>query len=300
MCRFNLIMIKDEKSEEILFNEGYHKMFNNLIGYKAFQKGYCNCDSFVGSLIEKKGMNYYDVIAKSKKDKLERLYYIKNMMNQSDYKERKEIFLQNQTKLSEEMHVLSQHIGDYELVQSDAIDEKYSGKDHDKQMEKLYKEISEMYIELEARPDFQKSNDIYRKFLSENDLMNESTRYYLTKKEEEEKNQYEYSTPLLVLVDSKENQNLENAKTIQVEVKSLIIDEVICRTEKEEFLINIVEYNYYEKLLSNLLNYDQSVIFSTIWSEPNELKIVKTIGIDSFKIDDLAFLDYDDAICLTK
>ncbi|MDD3174458.1 MAG: hypothetical protein PHF63_12510 [Herbinix sp.] len=63
MCRFNFIMIKDESAEELLKHEEYEKFYDDLCGYRAYQKGYCNCGSFVGSLIDKKGMKYSDAIA---------------------------------------------------------------------------------------------------------------------------------------------------------------------------------------------------------------------------------------------
>jgi hypothetical protein len=41
-------------------------------------------------------------------------------------------------------------------------------------------------------------------------------------------------------------------------------------------------------------------MFATIWVETKLLKSVKTVGIEALKIDDLAFLDYDETICITR
>ncbi|MDD3174459.1 MAG: hypothetical protein PHF63_12515 [Herbinix sp.] len=82
--------------------------------------------------------------------------------------------------------------------------------------------------------------------------------------------------------------------------ESSVIGEVIARTEKETYVKNLAEYNSYYKLFCDIIKYVPSFIFCTIWSEPNELKNVKTIGINSLLIDDLAFLDYDEMICITK
>ena len=56
MCRFNLIMVKDLCSEEILKQEEYQSFNNEVCGFIAYSKGVCNCGSFVGALKDKKGI----------------------------------------------------------------------------------------------------------------------------------------------------------------------------------------------------------------------------------------------------
>jgi hypothetical protein len=151
MCRFNYIMIKDECADELLKQEKYSKTYDDLCGYWAYERGCCNCGSFVGSLINRKGMTYHDAIETNRKEKLERLYEIKNIMTQHGYKERKEKFLQMRMELSEELDSFSEHIKNYEEQQTDSIYNEYSDEAFNNQMDKLHKEISDMLISLETQ-----------------------------------------------------------------------------------------------------------------------------------------------------
>lgn len=298
MCRFNYIMIKDEIAEELLKQEEYYKVYDDLCGYRAYRKGYCNCDSFVGSLIDRKGMKYSDAIETCRKEKLERLYQVRNIMNQPGYKERKERYLQIRMKLTDELNSFSEYITAYEMQQTDLIQKEYSGEAFNNQMKKLYKNINSMITSLETQPDYLKKREAYADFLHENEVLEESTRYYLTK--EEEDNLYSHSIPLSELLGLEDKLKLEKIEKIELPDESCVIDKVIARTEKDKFEQNLVEYNSYHKLFSDIIKYVPSFMFCTIWSEPNDLKNVKTVGIDSLLIDDLAFMDYDEMLCITK
>lgn len=301
MCRFNFILIEDESAEcteELLKREEYQKVYDNLCGYRAYQKGYCNCDSFVGSLYSKKGMNYQDTLATCRKEKLERLYQLKNIMSQPGYMERKAKFLQIRLELNNELSTFSEPIIDYEIQRTNSIQNEYSGEAVNNQMEKLYKEISNMLMSLETQPDYVKKREDYADFLCENELLNESASYCLT--QEEENDLYSHSIPLSELFGIKENLKSEETEVIELPNESSVIDEVIARTENDTFAKYRDEYESYFKLFSEIIKYVPSFMLCTIWNEPNELKTVKTVGIDSLIIDDLAFLKYDEMICIMK
>lgn len=291
-------MIKDDSAEGLLKQEEYLKIYDDLQGYRVYQKGYCNCGSFVGSLTDKKGMNYRDALAICKKEKIERLYQIKNVMNQPGYKEEKENFLQMRTKLSDGLSIDSEYIGDYERQQTEAIDKKYSGDELNAQMKKLYQEISNLLAAQELQPEFQKKREEYNRFLHENEWMNESFGYFLT--EEEEKEAFDPGIPLSELLGIKEEQNSEEVKIISIEKESSVIDEVIAMAEKDMSTDNLDEFKTYYGLFTNLLKEVESFRFGTIWSEPNEFKKIKTVGINRLIIDDLAFLEFDEMIDIKR
>lgn len=307
MCRFNLILINDNNAEEFLIKDGYGKFNNDLIGYRVYQKGYCNCGSFVGSLIEKKGMKYQDAIESCNTEKLDRLYKIRSLMLQPGYKERKEEFQQKQTKLCEELQTFHEHINNYEITQSDILQGKYNGQELIKQMGELYKEIGSMKSILENQPEYKEKHEAYMNFMQENEIMNASTSYFLTK--EESDSFHANSVPLSELFQREKEPEEEDEEIIEMldesfemidESFSLIIDEAIEKAENANFTKNIEEYNSYYKLFTDLLTYVPSFTFTTIWSEPKELKLIKTVDINSLIIDDLAFLDFDEMVFITR
>lgn len=293
-------MINDNIAEELLVNEGYSKIYDNLDGYKAYQKGYCNCGSFVGALIDKKGMAFKEATEISKKEKLSRLYQIKSYMSQPGYKDRKEEFLQKQGVLTEELQAYDRYIRDYEIKQTIAIQEKYSGQDLMNQMSELYNELGSMNTNLQEQPDYKRSHENYMNFLKDYELMNESWFYYLTKEEEEIANKPGVP-PIPDYLKIKDETDMELEAVIEIPEVSTVIDEVIEREENENKYIQYQdEYSMYDKLFHNLLIYVPSFLFATIWSEPDELKNIKTVPIDSLIIDDLAFMNYDEMICIIK
>jgi hypothetical protein len=302
MCRFNLIMVKDKKTEELLRREGYHKFYDNLLGTTAYQKGYCNCGSFVGSQLDKKGMDYNEAIEERKREEIIRLTKIRELMNQPGYKEDKEKFLQIRMKFTDELQELSKSIIENEMKRTEEIREKYSGKEQQEQMNKLYMEINDMFTALRNQPEFLKKSDAYTHFLEENKLMEESTRYFLTR--EEQSSLFTPGIPLSQLINTEDNPQPDEKEVQEVleleEENSFVIDEALEKAEKENDAKNQKEYQEYHRIFSEILKYEESVIFATIWVEPKSLKSVETVGIEALKIDDLAFLDYDEMICITR
>lgn len=303
MCRFNLILIGDEIAKEPLEHEGYYRMYDNLNGYMAYQRGYCNCGSFVGSMVEKKGMDYHDVIELRKAEKLDELFQIQNLMNQSNYKALKEEYLQKQAELSNEMNVFYNAINDFELQQAKYLQQNYNGEDLNHEMDNLNKEVSKMLTSLDSNPAYKVKNDAYITFLEKNQIMHLSTIYYLSK--EEEGNTIKNTIPISDILDIKTENILTEYITeeniIEIEEESRVIGEVINRTENNDTNIkNLDEYKDFYEIFCKLLEIVPTIKFTTIWSEPHELKDVKTVSISKLKIDDFAFLDFDEMICITK
>jgi hypothetical protein len=268
MCRFNLILTNDERAVRILVKNGYHKMFENLNEYEAYQKGYCNCGSCVGGMIEKKGRTFEESIAETKMERLERLYQIKEFMNQPGYDERKEI--------------------------------------HNRTVDVFYQEMLQHKQEdpMELSPEHQTNLEMLRKYLLENDLMNESVCYYRT--EEEENSKRNTGIPLNQIIEAQDELLLENINSeedilediieLTLEPESLVIDAVIKRTEMNNYQNYKDEFEEYACLFRELLNEVPDIIFTTIWSEPENMNLVNTVSLDAFRIEDLVYLNFNEMI----
>lgn len=306
MCRFNLILIKEKSAEEYLRSEEYCKIYDNLDGYMAYEKGSCNCGSFVGALIDKKGRNYQEAITERKNEKLERLLQIRDLMNLPDYKERKKAFIRKRDRLSDEMSVFSNPIGEYEEKQTNAYHELYEGEELSNRMTELYEEVGKLLSSMEDEPKYREKIEIFKKFHEDNSIMNEAIIYYLTdleeKKAEEEnkKKAQENRIRLADILGPEVIKDRDETEIIEYVKESMVIDKVIDRTVQDTFQNYQEEYRSYYELFRGLLKNVESFMFSTIWSEPGELRNVKTISLDSIKIDDLAFLDFNETICITR
>jgi hypothetical protein len=297
MCRFNLILTKEENAETLLKQEGFHKFYDDLGGFKAYQKGYCNCGSFVGSFADQKDIPYQIAIEKAKKEKLERLNQIRIIMNQPDYEERKEIFLQTSSSYAEQIDVFYEPIRVYEREQTDFIHKNFRGEELLRQSEKLQMKIHNMFEPIERQSNFIKIQEAYREYIKENELLQASLPYY---RNDEESNQSSKGIPLTELIDLEVDLESDELVSINIPFESNVIDEVILRAENDTNVTHLEEYQTYFELFTNLLEKVPSIMFGTIWSEANEMKLVKTVSINSLLIDDLVVLDYNDMICITQ
>jgi len=268
MCRFNLILTCGEQAIRILERNEYQKMFENVNHYPAYQKGYCNCGSCVGGLIDKKGRSFKEAIAETKKERLERLYQIKEFMDQPGYEERKEIYNQKIEDLFQVMIHCQQE-------------------------------------DTEMSPEYEASIQKLQKYQLENELMGESICYFRTEEEEEESKVNTRGIPLnqmidlpeeLILENMKEDAITENVIEVMPEPESYVIDSVISRTEKNNYNNYRDEFAEYVSLFHELLNEVPDIIFATIWSEPENMKLVKTVTLDSLRIEDLVYLNYNEMI----
>ncbi len=303
MCRLNLILVKEKVAEEILLVEGYDKIYDNLMGYNAFQKGHCNCGSLVGSMCDKKelGLEYFEIAENCKKEELKRLCEIRDFMNQPEYREKRQEFENIKTQLQEEMERFRNHIIEYEIEQQEEIEENYSGEEYNQKIEELYQRIDELNWEVENTPAYQMKMNEYFKFINENGLLNDSTYYYLS--EEEEEKAIGEGSPLKELFGEDfqmSEEDLVVEEIFDLEEKSSAIDKVIEEEENNIFQKEKEEYNSYYELFTKLLVKVDSFLFATIQSEPNERKKVKDVDIKSLIIDDLAFLEDDDMVCVTR
>jgi hypothetical protein len=298
-----MILVKEEATKEYLKKNKYARLYENLNGYAPFQKGHCNCDSMVGSLKDRQEISYAEAIANSKKEKVEKLTRIRELMQQPDYLEKKEKFMNERDEYSRKVHASFEALFDYEEKRKEELKKIYNGENLEKKLDKLHLQVNERLEILSNSPEIEESRALYLKFIEDNQLMQEASRYYLTKEEEEKENEGETSkTELPDILEQLRAEGIaeENIRIITKESTSLVIDEIILRAEGETDEETQKEFAYYLKVFKELLEYEQEVCFATIWSETNELKEVKTIGLDSLRIDNFVFLDFNEMIRITR
>jgi hypothetical protein len=154
-----------------------------------------------------------------------------------------------------------------------------------------------MFVQIESQPEYSEFINKFREYSKENELLQESLLYCLTA---EESNQTSKGIPLKELLGLEDDLEAEEFATVNIPMESNVIDDVINRTECDTNAEHLEEYQTYYELFMNLLEVVPSILFGTIWSEANEMKLVKTVKINSLLIDDLAILDYNDMICITQ
>lgn len=278
MCQFNLVFVKSSKNKKILKNNEYDCFGDNINNFSPFVKGYCNCDSFVGSMCNYSENSYIEMIKSLNKSELAKLTKIKNFMNKPNYKQLKENYIKTRNSFSNAVEKFFEPLSTYETHQINMLEKKYKGKQLQKHMENLYKDLENKIQKIENSPDFKLAQTKLNDFIEKNKLMEESTLYYLTKKDKENE-----------CFDDLDN-SVENI-TIPEE-ESLVIDNVIKKLETryEKDYNNFLEYKQlFEKLLEN----ENYILFSCIWDEPKEMLIEKEVNIKDITIEDLASLEFN-------
>jgi hypothetical protein len=151
---------------------------------------------------------------------------------------------------------------------------------------------------LEALPGYMERHKAYQDFLKDNELLHESTRYFTSR--EEEQQFHAQSIPLSELLRERIDLEEEEVEIIGMEelMQSYAIEEVITRTEQDKGEKELKEYHSYYETIKGLLQYIPSLYFATIWSEAKELVEVNNVSVNALNIDDLAYLNYDEMICI--
>lgn len=87
MCQYNLIIMNENCSETILEEEGYRLFVQQEKGRKIYNRWTCDCGSCVSSQKEEKDISYNEFMLIKKKEKIEELLRIKQLLQEPDYKE---------------------------------------------------------------------------------------------------------------------------------------------------------------------------------------------------------------------
>lgn len=161
-----------------------------------------------------------------------------------------------------------------------------------------YKNLKEKYIS--ERDALSNSLEKFNEFIEKNQLMEESTLYFLTKEEEDNYNKLEelpddeLSDALADLTDSD-----DAVKYIDVPEESFVIDTVIQNLENK-YDNDYNAFLEYKNLFKILLENEDYILFCCIWDEPNNLSIEKEVNINALKIEDLACLEYNKLLKISK
>lgn len=299
MCQLNLIFVKNSKNKKILKNNEYDYFGEDFKNFSPYVKGFCNCGSFVGSMSEYNGNSYLDMIEELNNSELEKLNKIKIFMSKPDYKQHKEKYVADRETLSSALEKFFEPISNYEMEQLNLLETKYKGNTLEKQMELLYKNVDKKLEEIENSSEYKSTQLKLNEFIEKNQLMEESTLYYLTKEDEDNESKY---IPAEVFLSHREEPDETNSfsKSITIsEEDSLVIDNIIKRLKnkyKNDYDIFLEYKQLFEKLLVN----EEYILFGCIWDEPEKMSIEKEVNIKDMKIEDLAFLEYNQILKVCK
>ena len=297
MCQLNLVFVKNFKNKKVLENNGYNYFGEDFKSFFPYIKGPCNCDSFVGSMSEYTGNSYLKMIENLNATELERLNKIKDFMNKSDYKKLKEEYVADRETLSNALEKFFEPVSNYEMEQINLLENKYKGNALEKQMELLYKNLDKKFQEIENSSEYQSAQRKLNDFIERNELMEESTLYYLTKEDEENDNKFEE------ILDNdffEDIANLDDSiESIDIPEDSLVIDTVIQRLENK-YPNDYNVFLEYKQLFENLLENEDLILFCCIWDKPENMSIEKEVNIKDIKIEDLASLEYNRVLKIYK
>lgn len=290
MCQFNLVFTKDLKNKKILEINEYNYFGDDFDNFSPYFKGYCNCGSFVGSMAEYNGNSYFEMIENLNKSEIEKFNNLKILMNKPNYKELKEKYLADLKILSNAFKIFHESISNYEMEQINILEEKYSGKDLEKHMGLLYKELGKKISDMHNSTEFKSAQAKIDEFMKENELLGLSTIYYLTKKDEDN------AKKSREILDVNSDDSIEYTDLPE---ESLVIDTVIQKLENK-YQNNYNDFLEYKQLFETLLENEEYILFCCIWSEPENLSIEKEVNIKNLKIENLASLKYNQILKIFK
>lgn len=294
MCQLNLVFVKNSENKKILKNNEYEYFGEDFKSFSPYVKGFCNCGSFVGSMSEYTGNSYIEMIEELNNSELERLTKIKDFMNKPDYKKQREKYIANREKLSSALEKFFEPMSSYEMEQINLLETKYKSKALEKQMDLLYKDLDEKLQEIENSAGYKSAEAKLNEFVKNNELMEESTLYYLTKEDEDNDRKSEE------ILDDELFEDLDDdIEIIDVPEESFVIDTVIQKLESR-YQNDYNVFSEYKDLFENLLKNEDYILFCCIWDEPKKMSIKKEVTIKDITIEDLASLEYNQILKVCK
>lgn len=172
------------------------------------------------------------------------------------------------------------------MNQINVLEKKYKSKELQKHIELLYKELDNKMKKLENSSEFKSAEAKLNSFISENELMEESTLYFLTKEDENKEFENGFDNDSLNAFEDS-----VNCITIP-EDDSLVVDSVIQKVENT-YKSNCNVFWEYKQLFERLLENEDYILFSCIWDEPGEMFVDKEVNINDMKIEDLASIEFN-------
>jgi len=294
MCQLNLVFVKNSTNKKILKNNEYEYFGEDFKSFSPYVKGFCNCGSFVGSMSEYTGNSYIEMIEELNNSELERLTKIKDFMNKPDYKKQREKYIADREILSNALEKFFEPMSNYEMEQINLLETKYKGKALEKQMDLLYKDLDEKLQEIENSAGYKSTEAKLNEFVKNNELMEESTLYYLTKEDEDNDRKSEQ-----ILNDELFEYLDDDIEIIDVPEESFVIDTVIQKLESR-YQNDYNVFSEYKDLFENLLENEDYILFCCIWDESEKMSIEKEVNIKDITIEDLASLEYNQILKVCK
>ena len=299
MCQFNLILVQNAANKEILKRNEYNYWGSKLQNYSPYAKGHCNCNSFVGSMSEYNGNSYLEMIEASNKSEIRKLLQIKEFMNKPNYTELIENYIKTRDSLSNNIEKLFDPISNYEIEQLDLLEKKYKGNELQRHTKILYKELDNKMKKIENSSEYKSAQAKLDAFISQNELMEESTLYYLTQEAKDADCEY-----LLDDQNILQNELIEiSADSIEYvslpDEESLVIDDLIKKLENQ-YTNDYNTFLEYTQLFEKLLENEEYILFCCIWDEPGKTSITKEVNINDIAIEDLANLKFNEMLKIYK
>lgn len=307
MCRFNIVYARND-DWGILEQNGYMPFDDTNPEYIGYTYGYCNCNSFVGSMVEDKNNfeSYEEMTRCMKAERLDTLYKVREMMYQPDYKEKRHKYIEKRDNLIDRIFDMTKDIKDYEIEQMDLLNGKYDCEPPEEEVERLYDEISKREEIVYKTDEYKKLDRELARLRDDNPILEESTMYFLTKEQQDEEMEQEYceeADDMLAQifgdideVDFDEDEFTE----VEFEEPSMVIDDVISQVKGETDKDAKEEFREYQSLFKELLQTNDYILFVTVWEKPDIYNIKKEIPLSKITMEELAKLNYFDIIKIVK
>lgn len=292
MCQLNVYMIDKFVSGidiKEIFNKHHHQSFENIneeVVIKNYDDDYnyyeasnnrCDCGSVLGKLNNYIGKfnTYTEYLESNKKDKVLKLYKIKELLLSDDYNQQLENLLTTKNELFTKLNNFNNNIKELEVQLADLqVNPKPNLQDQIK-IKQLTNEIKTAKSNLDSDNHYNLVKSYYEDYIAKNELLLSSQNYTL---------------------EHKKDWWQEN------------IDLAISKAEHEYHDHTNAEFNHLKFILNDILKLTDEVKLFSFWQGDaerennyfNSLTEVKTTTLNDLKLDDLVFLNYKDVVTITR
>lgn len=310
MCQLNLYCVpKTVEPETVIkvinncFNTTFAEQitdseFTDIYGLEDFNiyacsAMHCDCGSVISRFQDhERTLTWKQLQEELQNEELDKLYKIKNILEQPDYKERFKNYEKQQKLLWAEVEKTNGNIGEIERKLTSAVLDRTDISEEEKNKlmhEEVYPEINRLLLENEKRPERIAAMTKYQKFIQENnDLM--TSMLYNTDPYKGEKRK-------IVSYDENGNEVITYENTF-----SQNIYDVIERTKTSKLNYEVDEFESIKGLVESLLEHCITVKLLAFWQDGDPIVIGNNyeVTFNDFKIEDIVYLKYKDTLTINK
>lgn len=257
----------------------------------------CNCGSFLAAHHDYEGNDTYKELNKNLQNaEIERLERIRDFMEQKDYKKMRRLFDKEVKKLWKAIEIAGEDVRNEEIRLTDEVMDREDLSEDEKNRlmhEEVYPKVNELLTKMEARPQNIAAMQAYQDFIQKNDLMWQSWCYELKRTNPERTEMVEINDFI---------SGNEGSETYEIEMPSNCIYDVI-ESKKRESLKEIVqEYEEIKAFIKSVLKIVKEIKLFAFWQDGATItvKCKKAIKYSDIKIDDIAFLKYNELLTVTR